>query len=152
MTCDQYRELISADLDGELQPDEEVTLFTHLGTCDDCREWRRDQLMLRTGMHQWPQEALPEAIAVPPTMAQSTPRNSYRIPRVWAWAAAVLLLIQSALTVSSFTSNNSDTRVALDDAHDATETIVLTTEDRTRYTVQSLPAVTPVNDPTQNGG
>ena len=42
MTCDHYRELCSAQLDGELSADEAVELDHHLRTCAGCRAYRDD--------------------------------------------------------------------------------------------------------------
>src|SRR5690349_12423049 len=36
MSCDPFRELISADLDGEATETERTELATHLATCDAC--------------------------------------------------------------------------------------------------------------------
>lgn len=42
MTCDNYRELLSAELDDELSADEAVGLAEHLAGCATCRFYRDD--------------------------------------------------------------------------------------------------------------
>ena len=37
MNCGQIRELLSAQLDGRLTPDEEAALSGHLAACEECR-------------------------------------------------------------------------------------------------------------------
>ncbi|MEU8259195.1 zf-HC2 domain-containing protein [Micromonospora sp. NPDC048999] len=39
MGCDHWREVLSAQLDGEETPAERVTAETHLNECGDCRTW-----------------------------------------------------------------------------------------------------------------
>ncbi|WP_050778126.1 zf-HC2 domain-containing protein [Micromonospora sp. ATCC 39149] len=39
MRCEQWREMLSAQLDGEETPAERVTAEGHLVTCGDCRAW-----------------------------------------------------------------------------------------------------------------
>lgn len=42
MTCDHYRELLSAELDGELTQAEDADLTKHLDGCAGCRAYRDD--------------------------------------------------------------------------------------------------------------
>ncbi|GIJ29399.1 membrane protein [Micromonospora qiuiae] len=39
MGCEQWREILSAQLDGEATPDEQHTVAGHLETCASCRGW-----------------------------------------------------------------------------------------------------------------
>ncbi|MEV4813040.1 zf-HC2 domain-containing protein [Micromonospora avicenniae] len=39
MRCEQWREVLSAQLDGEETPAERAAAETHLAGCDDCRTW-----------------------------------------------------------------------------------------------------------------
>jgi predicted anti-sigma-YlaC factor YlaD len=39
MACEQWREILSAQLDGEATADEQRTVATHLETCAGCRAW-----------------------------------------------------------------------------------------------------------------
>ena len=42
MNCEDYTELLSARLDGELTPEEEKTLEDHLNICPECRAVAED--------------------------------------------------------------------------------------------------------------
>ena len=50
--CTPFRELISAELDGELTPGEEQDLLAHLAACSACQLYRRrlqlDQVLVIT--------------------------------------------------------------------------------------------------------
>ena len=41
MKCEKYRELVSARLDGELEPDELKALDAHLEQCPECAAFAR---------------------------------------------------------------------------------------------------------------
>lgn len=47
VTCDPYRELISAQIDGELDGADETRLQLHLDTCASCQSYRDDAWSLR---------------------------------------------------------------------------------------------------------
>jgi predicted anti-sigma-YlaC factor YlaD len=47
MNCEQYQEMISQFVDGELESIHESQLFQHLGTCDICRVFFRNLLSLK---------------------------------------------------------------------------------------------------------
>jgi hypothetical protein len=135
MSCEPYLELISAELDVELDPDGEVNLWRHLSGCERCRNWRRDQLVIRRDLESWPEEALPERMQMPVPGVASKPSRVYRVPRPWAWAAGILILLQGSYLVSN--SVHQPGGDAGDNADDA-ETILLTMEDRTRYGVEEF--------------
>ena len=40
MSCEDYRALISAALDGELSGEEQRTMEEHLAGCEECRAYR----------------------------------------------------------------------------------------------------------------
>lgn len=46
-TCTNVRELISAAIDGELTPSEELSHDTHLQSCRPCRDYQQDVFALR---------------------------------------------------------------------------------------------------------
>lgn len=135
MTCDQYRELISADFDGELEPLEEVELFGHLAACADCRLWRRGQVEIRAEFIRWPEEEfapskeLPRAVDVRQT-------RTYRVPRTLAWAAGLLFVAQSTLTITTMLLGRGEDSDQVR-TPGTVETISLTPADCTSFTVSS---------------
>lgn len=50
MTHDQFQEQISRLLDNDLHEEESISLFTHLLTCHECREFMQSSLKLRSGL------------------------------------------------------------------------------------------------------
>lgn len=154
MTCEQYQELISADLDAELRADEEPALWEHLAHCTVCRAWRRDQLAMRYEFERWPEETYP-AITDGPVKRSRPATKVYRVPRVLAWAAAIVLLVQGALVTSSL-MHTPDMRPDLAATDEETvETIVLTAKDEVvRFSTTENPLIIgkPLTHPDENGG
>jgi len=150
MNCDKYQEMISAQMDNELSVDDEPTLWEHLAHCENCRAWRRDQLSLRDEFAAWPEESLPpSAWPLPPEQ----PVRAYRVPRVLAWAAAILLLVEGAWIGRGLVSPpaTQDDYSTPDD--EIVETIVLTQKDRVSHGVQDLvPDVESTTPKDKNGG
>ena len=152
MNCDTHRESISADLDGELRESEELGLWEHLAQCADCRGWRRDQIGLRYELQHWPEEALPSDLSAIIAPVARPARNVYRIPRILAWAAGIVILVQSAVTVSTLTSRSSVDMPYITADQETVETIVLTTRDRVQYEVHDTRHTTAPETEGQNGG
>lgn len=50
VTCDDAHELVSADLDGELEPADRAGLDAHLQTCESCRDYQEDAHALRRAL------------------------------------------------------------------------------------------------------
>jgi predicted anti-sigma-YlaC factor YlaD len=48
MNCEQYQEFISQFIDGELDSVNELSLFQHLSTCDECRGFLKETMSLRS--------------------------------------------------------------------------------------------------------
>ena len=152
MNCDVHRELISADLDGELRESEELGLWQHLTQCAECRGWRRDQIRIRYELQHWPEEALPSNVGEFFAPDTKSTRNVYRIPRVLAWAAGLVLLVQGAVTVSTLTSRSSLDMPYLTADQETVETIVLTARDRVQYEVHDTRYTIEPESEGQNGG
>lgn len=55
MTCDEHQELISELIDGELRDGETAGLFSHLGTCRQCRASLGMMMSLRRSLVKMPQ-------------------------------------------------------------------------------------------------
>jgi anti-sigma factor RsiW len=49
-TCEEYQELVSAYVDGEILDDETAELFFHLGACPECRQFLSSVLRLQSFM------------------------------------------------------------------------------------------------------
>lgn len=93
MPCDRYIELISARLDGELDPAGEQTLLAHLDTCPRCRALADDFGLLRTAVQELSVPA-PEELSAGVLRRMSAPRRSRRVlPRLAALAACALLTV-----------------------------------------------------------
>lgn len=152
MNGDMYRELISADLDGELREFEELGLWEHLPQCATCRGWRRDQIGLRHELQHWPEEALPSDLSAIIAPVTRPARNVYRVPRVLAWTAGIVLLVQSAVTASTLTSRSSVVMPYLTADQETVETIVLTARDRVQYEVHHTRQMVAPEAEGQNGG
>jgi len=110
MSCEKYREMISAGLDGELSQNDELSLREHLASCSDCRRLA-DELASMSEMNKtMPAAVMPEEIenrikrytVEAPGRGKSW-RNVlfgyYRVPRglVWAGMAAVLFFVGDTL-------------------------------------------------------
>lgn len=63
MSCELYREALSADLDGEETPVAEVSMAEHLALCDDCRTFASGITSLRRRTAVRLAEAVPDLTA-----------------------------------------------------------------------------------------
>jgi len=98
MPCQRYHEMLSAQLDGELPPDQAEVLTAHLETCATCRRLRQELTTLHNDMALDETAVLPAAvekrILSVTTGAEAAPwRGYYRVPRSLAWAAVLLLVL-----------------------------------------------------------
>ena len=96
MSCEDYRALISAALDGELSGEEQRTLEEHLAGCEECRAYREALRELSGLLSQ--DLPTPDEIFCPAVMEkirrQSAPRPVRRFPlRSLSLAASLLLLV-----------------------------------------------------------
>ena len=149
MKCEQYRELISARLDGELEPDELKALDAHQQQCSECAAFARQVKQLQELAADSPTAAMPseveEAILSRTNRQQSLWqrlfRGHYRIPRPLAWAAALALLF-FALDAARGPGNAGDpgyTNNTPTITRPAVQKIVLTEVDVVRtYTTQTV--------------
>jgi predicted anti-sigma-YlaC factor YlaD len=155
MNCEDFQQLISTEMDGELSPSDEKLLWEHLSSCETCRAWRRDQIEIRLELQRWPEEEMP-AMAVPMAAQSEPPRaRVYRVPRVLAWAAALLLFVQGAYVTSTLVSGpRMNGEPALMTSEDEVETIVITDKHRVSYSTTDNPLVIgkPLLDTQDNGG
>lgn len=105
MTCQQFEEMVSARLDGELSCDEGKILEAHLETCPACRQLAADLDIMRGELHKDDTaEMSPETQrAILKATISGTWRavpGYYLIPRrvLWATAAVVVLAGVSLVT------------------------------------------------------
>lgn len=119
MSCEKYRELFSANLDGELSSEEYGELEFHLGECSRCRNFTLDLSDMRARADSSEVESIPvelEDKILSRTVKASNPKSSlfdifkghYQIPRglVWAGALALILLTANAIIEPFDSSQN----------------------------------------------
>ena len=53
MNCEDYQKSFSALLDNELSETECSGLFTHMGTCQECREFFRISMKIQSELNEW---------------------------------------------------------------------------------------------------
>lgn len=97
MGCEYYRELISAEADGEVTEAERAALRTHLAACEDCRRYAAALQAISEGLAE---EAEAPAHFAESVMAKLPAKKKNVIPlRRWGSlaAAAVLVIALSAV-------------------------------------------------------
>ncbi|MCK4605908.1 MAG: zf-HC2 domain-containing protein [candidate division Zixibacteria bacterium] len=150
MNCEQYRELISARVDGEIESEELDALEAHLEQCPECAAFARQVKQLQELAADSPLVLMPseveEVILSRSNRQQSLWRRlfsgHYRIPRPLAWAAALLLVF---LSVNSLISRDGSTPsehfIITPEDSQPVQHIVLTRADIVQtYTTGSTPA------------
>jgi len=88
--CDQYREALSAELDGEPHGVPEDTLSGHLGGCSACREWFGQAARVTRLVRLAPAEPIPD---LTPGVLAALPVSSPGRRRVFACARAALVAV-----------------------------------------------------------
>jgi hypothetical protein len=112
MECSDYKELISVQLDGELNPVEEKQLNDHLALCTDCGKFQQEliilgQTMVATAKETMPQEI--EQLVINKTVAKISfikriiglSGGYYHMPRGVVWATAIILLFLIGNTIAT---------------------------------------------------
>lgn len=145
--CEEYFELLSAALDGELSPEERDRLLAHLETCPSCRELGKELSVLQRALEKLPVPAppptltgaildraaqldlLPPETEEPPKASPAPrPRSRHSAPQPWGkWAAAAAMLAVVVLGGWGVRTWFSDGKGA--DMVPSTEQAVLTAED-----------------------
>jgi anti-sigma factor RsiW len=111
MDCEKYKEMISAQMDGELPPDEEAILDHHLKECGDCSDFQEklaelQSLSVRRNIEPFPSEL--EAVILEkarkshnrPGLIRQMVFGHYKIPKGLAWAAMILIIALAAALFS----------------------------------------------------
>lgn len=106
-SCEEYRELVSALLDGELSGAQQDEILEHLAACPDCRQYREDLTAIRR-LLDWEEAQPPEGFAESVmARAAETPQEkpvgkALPFPRWKRWAALAACCAVAALGVWSF--------------------------------------------------
>lgn len=152
MNCEQYRQLISALVDKELNESERVTLDEHLALCSECAQYSEQIRELERLTTEWEASQMPSGVEQAILeAAKQKPHGwlgrlwsgSYHIPRPVAWAAVLLLLL---LAVNSWRGHDDATPpdeliIAPDDLRPKVQKIILTQADIVQtYTTGPAPA------------
>lgn len=90
MTCHDVAERIDAYIDNELAPAEAAALAQHVATCAACRQLLQEREGLRRLLRTLPYYRAPDRLE---SAVVSQNRPARVSPRVWAWAAAAVLVI-----------------------------------------------------------
>ncbi|MCD2189835.1 zf-HC2 domain-containing protein [Actinomycetospora soli] len=116
MTCEDCREEISADLDGESDADGRAAVEAHLGTCPGCRAWREGAVVVTRSARTAPADPGPDLVAL---VLPAAPRR-----RVGPWAARVGLaavgvaqLVLGVLALTGTTGHGDAAMLGADVAH-----------------------------------
>ena len=149
MTCADYQEWISADLDAELREDDEPALWDHLAGCPTCRGWRRDVQAIHTDFSRWPEEALPARDAPGQIVHKS---RVYHVPRLVAWAAILALFVEAFVLTSPLQRFRATVPPAGGPVIETVETITLGPADRVEYRVVDRSPSAKQSSPNRIGG
>lgn len=101
ITCEEAELFISASLDGELSPEEQASLDSHIASCPDCRRSLEEATALRQivgASLRTPDESLTANVTAAVRADARFRRQSRLVRRVSAAAAA--LLVAAGLTVA----------------------------------------------------
>ncbi len=104
--CFQFEPLISAAIDGELEPGEVNLLESHLDDCERCRHQYRqfeevnDMLVATERQNVCPPVRLPEPVLLDKTLSKTQIQTSFRSPRSSAAPSARTLLAGGALAAA----------------------------------------------------
>ena len=90
MGCDQYREALSAELDGEPTGVSEEDLTGHLSGCPGCRDWFGQAARVTRLVRLAPATPIPD---LAPGVLAALPVESHRRRRVFAGARAALVVV-----------------------------------------------------------
>ncbi|MEV6814533.1 zf-HC2 domain-containing protein [Micromonospora sp. NPDC051296] len=95
MGCEQWREILSAQLDGEATPEEQGTVAVHLETCAGCRSWLDTAAMVTRRARTQVVTALPDLTDA--ILAAAPPPRPRRWRTLLAGRAAAVTGLRAAL-------------------------------------------------------
>jgi predicted anti-sigma-YlaC factor YlaD len=110
MDCQIARTLLSASLDGETRPAEELTLGDHLGACPACRAYAADARSLHRIVRVAPAEMVPDLTAeilaaTAPPATDSASGRGLRLGLVAIAVVQILIALPGLLSPAEHTSH-----------------------------------------------
>jgi len=105
LKCKDYKEMVSAQMDGEISPEEEQELNEHLKTCSECLSFAEEMQAMKADLPVWNDIQVPSdvehKILNKTVYKRGNVKKSilsvfagyYRIPRGLAWASGVIILV-----------------------------------------------------------
>lgn len=100
--CDQARQWLTLELDGELSSFERALFEAHAASCSACASYAEHIRSFTTALRSAPLEALAHPIALP-----SSRRRGLRAPQVLAAAAAAIAVTVGAVALSDSVDDGS---------------------------------------------
>lgn len=97
MSCEGFEELIVSGICGELEPEEEQRLRTHLEECGDCRESHSELGAISSLMRQIPRRDLDEKLRIRELLRRDQKWRSIVFSKAALWIIVITAFI-SALT------------------------------------------------------
>ncbi|GAA4828064.1 zf-HC2 domain-containing protein [Actinomycetospora corticicola] len=116
MTCEDCREEISADLDGESDADGRAAIEAHLAVCPACRAWREGAAVVTRSVRTAPADPGPDLVAL--VLPAAPPRRTGpRAARVGLAVVGVVQLALGALALTGTTGHSDAAMLGADMAH-----------------------------------
>ena len=97
MTCEEYQARISRLLDGELSSEQSPEVFTHLGTCRECRSFYHRLQNLNASLEQVRQVGIPPSAS---PLRLVFPKKSTLMQRLWSNRITVRLPVAAVLLLA----------------------------------------------------
>ncbi|WP_018334534.1 zf-HC2 domain-containing protein [Actinomycetospora chiangmaiensis] len=116
MTCEECREEISADLDGESDADGRAAAAVHLEVCPACRAWRESAAVVTRSVRTAPADPGPDLVA---RVLPAAPRRRVgpRVARVGLAVVGAVQLVLGVLSLSGATDHGDGVMLGADLAH-----------------------------------
>ncbi len=121
MTCEEFKDFLSAYADGEIASDEKVLLQAHLSVCENCAKLADELKSLKFSLSRVPQKELPDlfmpllkqklGFAQPPAVFPAEhffafARRFFALETLWTWAFPLLASCALVLLAASYVLQN----------------------------------------------
>lgn len=116
MTCEDCREEISADLDGESDADGRAAVAAHLAACPGCRSWQESAVLVTRSARTAPADPGPDLVALVLPAAPRR-RSGPRVARVGLAVVGAAQLVLGALALTGTTGHGDAAMLGADLAH-----------------------------------
>jgi predicted anti-sigma-YlaC factor YlaD len=116
MTCEECREEISADLDGESDAAGRAALEAHLAGCAACRRWRESAVVVTRSVRTAPADPGPDLVALVLPAAPRHRRGPW-VARVGLAVVGVAQLVLGVLALTGTTDHGDGAMLGADLAH-----------------------------------